>query len=107
MLSSVVSPSLLQFAAALAAYPALRSLLGWPLAAALTLLWLSAAEGGARRNALRDARRTWEVRRLRSRLRPSRLPLTSAPAGGARRAGAAAARGALRWRVPGVAEHAA
>ena len=78
-----------QYAAALALFAPLQRLLGWPLAAALTLLWLSAAEGAARRRAVQDARRAWQVRLLlcRRRSRPARAHAT---AGGARRAGAGA-----------------
>ena len=53
-----------QHAAALALWPAATRALGWPLALALTLLWLSAAERHARRKAVLEARRGWEVRRF-------------------------------------------
>jgi len=48
-------------AAALVLWPAAQGALGWPLALLLTLLWLAAAERGARRTALQEARRDWEA----------------------------------------------
>ena len=57
-----VLPSAAHHAAALAVWPAAQRALGWPLALALTLAWLAAAERATRRQAVLEAQRDWEAR---------------------------------------------
>jgi hypothetical protein len=62
-----VSPLALHLVAVLALWPAVLRLLGWPLATAAAVVYLSLVEAGTRGRAVREARREWEAERAAAR----------------------------------------
>ena len=94
-------------AAALAMWPAAQRALGWPLALALTLAWLAAAERATRRRAVLEAQRDWEARPFFSPLRTCRSHPSSSLLGSGARPARQAVRRRHPGRVPGVVERAA